>query len=212
MTRRSLSVAAALAASVLLLAGCASQESVDPGAAADAPPGYSLGSLMPGLPGAEVVAQGTVMDIGGTVELCLGPVAESSPPQCSGVPVTGWSWDGVDGSDASGDVRWGSYAVQGIYDGATFTVTQPPTLLALYDPAPVVEPTDLPAGTADETTLLDIQDQLPGRLGASYLSSWPEEGHLYVQVVWDDGTWQKAADDDFGAGVVIFQPALREIG
>lgn len=210
MRRSAALFAAALAASVLL-AGCASQERVDPGPAADAPPGYSLGSLTPAPPEGEVVAQGTVMDVGGTVELCLGAVAESYPPQCSGIPVAGWSWDGVEGSDSSGDVRWGAYALQGRYDGSTFTLTQPPMLLALYDPAPMAEPTDPPAGTADEKTLLAIQDQLPGRLGAAYLSSWPEEGHLYVQVVWDDGTWQKAADDDYGTGVVIIQSALRPI-
>ena len=73
-----------------------------------------------------MVAQGTVMDVGGDVELCLGPVAESYPPQCSGVPLANWSWGGVDGSETSGDVTWGAYAAQGTYDGEEFAVTQPP--------------------------------------------------------------------------------------
>lgn len=210
MRRSAALFAAALAASVLL-AGCASQERVDPGPAADAPPGYSLGSLTPAPPEGEVVAQGTVLDVGGDVQLCLGAVAESYPPQCSGIPVEGWSWTGVEGSESSGDVRWGSYAVQGTYDGTTFTPTQPPIMLALYDPMKPADPTDGKPGTADEKTLLAIQEELPDRLGASYLSSWPEAGHLYVQVLWDDGTWQKAADDDFGDGVVIVQSALRPI-
>ena len=59
-------------------------------------------------------------------ELCLGPVAESYPPQCSGIPLEGWSWEGVEGSETSGDVRWGTYAVQGTYDGESLTVTAPP--------------------------------------------------------------------------------------
>ncbi len=65
--------------------------------ASDAPPGHSLGSLSPAPPEGEVVAQGTVMDVGGHVELCLGAVADSYPPQCSGIPVANWSWDGTRG-------------------------------------------------------------------------------------------------------------------
>jgi hypothetical protein len=45
--------------------------------------------------------------------------------------------------------------------------------------------------------------------GASYLSSSPQDGRLWVDVVWDDGTWQKAADDDYGADVVVIRSALR---
>ena len=41
----------------------------------------------PHRPRARSSAQGTVMDVGGDAELCLGPVAESYPPQCSGIPV-----------------------------------------------------------------------------------------------------------------------------
>lgn len=208
MTRIRIAVAAVFGATALLLPACAS----GPASQADAPPGYSLGSLTPGLPDDEVIGQGTVMDVAGTVELCLGPVAESYPPQCSGIPLTDWTWDGVEGAESSGDVRWGAYAVQGIYDGATFAVTQPPILLALYDPRAPEDPFDGEPGDADEATLMEIQDQLPERLGAAYLSSWPQNGRLWVQVVWDDGTWQSAADDDFGVGVVVIQPALRPVG
>ena len=91
------------------------------------------------------------MDVGGDVELCLGPVAESYPPQCSGIPLTNWSWDGVEGSESSGDVTWGAYALQGTYDGEEFAVTQPPIMLALYDPMPFPDPTNGEAGAGDET-------------------------------------------------------------
>jgi len=209
MKRRSLAVTAVLAASAFALTACAT--AIDGGAAADAPVGQSLGSLMPGLPAGDVMAQGTVMDVGGDVQLCLGAIADSYPPRCEGIPVEGWSWDGVGGGESAGDVRWGAYAVQGVYDAAIFTVSRPPIPLALYDPAKPVEPSGGRPGAADEKTLLAIQDELPGRLGASYLGSGPEEGRLHVQVVWDDGTWQKAADDDFGAGVVAIEPALVPI-
>ena len=193
------------AASVALLSGCATSP------AADAPPGQSLGSLWPAPPDGEVLAQGTVMDVDGEIELCLGAVAESYPPQCSGIPLENWEWDAVEGSESSGDVTWGAYAVQGTYDGETFTVTQPPIMLALYDPMPFPDPTGGEPGTADEATLLEIQDELPARLGDAYLASYPDNGWLWVDVVWDDGTWQDAADDDYGDDVVVIRSAIREV-
>lgn len=154
------------------------------------------------------------MDVSGSVELCLGPVAESYPPQCSGVPLDGWSWDGLDGAERSGDVTWGAYAVPGRYDGETLTVTQPPMLLALYDPMAPDDSTGDTDGATPEARLTEIQDRLPELLGAdrsAYLSSSPERGRLWVDVVWDDGTLQKAADEDFGEGVVVIRSALRRI-
>lgn len=179
--------------------------------AGDAPAGSSLGSTSPASPEGEVVAQGTVLDEGGKPELCLGAVAESYPPQCSGIPIDGWTWDGVEGAESSGDVTWGAYAVQGTYDGDTFTVTQPPIMLALYDAMPGEDPTGGEPGAGDEQTLLRIQEQLPGLLGPSYLSSYPQDGRLWVDVVWDDGTWQNAADHDYGADVVLIRSALRPV-
>ena len=89
---RFIAAGAVAVASVLLLVGCAT-----------APPGSDSGSGSPVVwgtpspPVGDVLAQGTVMDVGGRVELCLGPIAESYPPQCRGIPVEGWSWDGIDG-------------------------------------------------------------------------------------------------------------------
>ena len=149
------------------------------------------------------------MDVDGDVELCLGPVAESYPPQCSGIPVENLSWEGVEGSESSGDVTWGSYAVQGTYDGDRYTVSAPPIMLALYDPMAFPDPTNGEPGVGDEATLLDIQEDLPTLLGDAYLSSYPENGRLWVDVVWDDGTWQDAADADYGEDVVVIRPAMH---
>lgn len=210
MNLRRFIIGSALGVTALLSVSACATPSSSAGAP-DAPAGHSLGSLWPGPPEGDVVGQGTVMDVGGTPELCVGPVMESYPPQCSGIPLKGWSWDGVDGSESEGDVRWGTYAVQGTYDGETLTVTQPPIMLALYDPLMTEDPTGGKPGAGEEAELSDIQDALPGLLGAEYLSSYPENGWLWVDVVWDDGTWQKAADDDYGTGVVIIRSALREV-
>ncbi len=154
------------------------------------------------------------MDIGGSVELCLGAVAESYPPQCAGVPMTGWTWDGVEGAERSGEVSWGAYAVTGRYDGETFTLTGQPMLLALYDPMAPEDPTGGGTGDTAEPRLIEIQDQLPELLGddgASYLGSFPDRGYLWVDMVWDDGTLQDAADEDFGDDVVVIRSALRPV-
>lgn len=201
---RALRLVLTLAAAGLALTACATPS------ASDAPPGASLGSLRPAPPQGDVVGVGTVMDVAGAIELCLGPVAESYPPQCSGIPLAGWTWDAVEGAETSGETTWGAYAVQGAYDGETLTVTQPPVMLALYDPMMIDDPTGGKPGSTDEETLLRIQEDLPAALGEGYLGSTPQDGRLWVDVVWDDGTWQQAADDEYGADVVVIRSALRE--
>lgn len=172
----------------------------------------ALGAIAPALPEGEVIGQGTVIDQAGSAELCLGGVQESYPPQCAGVPLSGWTWSGLQGAETSGDVTWGAYAVQGTFDGSTITVTQPPILLALYDPMAVEDPTGGTAGVGTEAELVAIQDSLVDRLGADYLSSGPMDGRLWIDVVWDDGTYQTAADAEFGADMVIVRSALRPVG
>lgn len=190
------------AASVLLLAGCATA-SVGSGS------GGAVVWETPSPPSGEVLAQGTVMDVDVTVELCLGAIAESYPPQCSGIPVEGWSWDGIDGWETSGDATWGAYAVQGTYDGSSFAVTGEPVMLALYDPIAPVDPTGGQPGTADEAALTEMQDSVPELIGEGFLSSYSENGWLWVDVVWDDGTLQAAADETYGEGAVVIRSAIR---
>ena len=207
MTRshRRLFALGGLAASVALLVSCAS------GASSDAADGPQLGPVAPLPPDGEVLAVGTIMDHGGEVELCLGPIAESYPPQCEGIPMPDWTWEGVDGSETAGDVTWGAYAVRGTYDGEAFTTVGPPTMLALYDPMITPDPTSGEAGAGDDATLQRLQQELPQALGDSYLSSFPENGWLWVDVVWDDGTWQSAVDAAYGDDLVIIRSALRPV-
>lgn len=200
------------AAAVVLLVGAlaACTTVADPGSGADRT--GSLGALEPALPEGEVLGQGTVMDSEGSVELCLGAVMESYPPQCSGIPLEEWSWDGVDGSETSGTTTWGTYVVQGTYDGQSISVTQPPIMLALYDPMPMEDPTGGDPGAGAEADLPRLQEELPDRLGDDYLSSTPMDGWLWVDVVWDDGTLQDAATSEFGADTVVIRSALRPVG
>lgn len=191
-------------AGVAALSGCASGPST--------PVGDVFGSRAPTPPGGDVLGPGTVLDDGSGAQLCLGGVMESYPPQCSGLPLAGWEWEAVAGWEEAGDVRWGAYAVQGAYDGATLTVTAPPILLALYDPMAPEDPTGGVAGETDEAMLVQIQEAVHDRLGTDALSSGPRDGYLWVTVAWDDGTLQADADAEWGEDVVIVQSALTPVG
>jgi len=155
----------------------------------------------------------TVMDTG-SPELCLGPIAESYPPQCGGPPLTGWDWAEHEGTyDEQGPVRWGSYSVTGTWDGARFTATDAVSG-ALYDPAaPAPSPTPTPATSYDAAELERIASELqsaPGVLGA--YGGEGSEGHVLADVYYDDGTLQGWADETYGAGVVLVSQALVDAG
>lgn len=207
--RRALLATAALLG-VVGLAACSSAGSGSaPAPTSSGAPVWHAADVEP--PDGEVVATGTVLDISGDARLCLGAVAESYPPQCSGIPLDGWTWDGVDGSESSGDTTWGSYAVRGMYDDERYAVTDPPILLALYDPIRADDPAGGVDGTTSAADLVRIQDDLSASLGPDALSLWTERGYVWVQVVWDDGSLQDAVDAAYGDDVVIVTSALREI-
>lgn len=163
-----------------------------------------LGAVWPEPPEGEVVAEGTVLDVNGVVVICLGAVAESAPPQCSGTPLEGWSWDGIGGAGAL-DAMWGDYTVQGTYDGERIAVTQTPSPAAHPDPAPEVTVTD----DAERKRLTDVWEQIVDRIGTRTISTHIDPDRVEVHVVWDDGTLQDAADAEFGEGVVYIRSALR---
>lgn len=56
-------------------------------------------------------------------ELCVGAVADSYPPQCSGIPISNWKWDMVVGEESASGTTWGQFHVVGLYDGTEFMVT-----------------------------------------------------------------------------------------
>ncbi|MGM7665592.1 hypothetical protein [Microbacterium sp. A93] len=170
---------------------------------------YTLGTQRPTPPALDVIATGTIIDVDGDAKLCLGIVMESYPPQCVGIPLEGWSWADAAPDDESGTTRWGAYGMSGTYDGTTFTPTHPPIPLALFDPIAYPDPVTGTPGAAAEEDLATIQDTVAELLGPdTYLASSAENGYLVVDVVWDDGTLQQAADVDFGPGFVVIRSAL----
>ena len=196
------------------LTACSTPRADAPAAApsasdSDTSPGR-LGEVDPAPPEGDVTGQGTVMDRDGGVELCVGVVFQPYPPQCDGIPLEGWQWDAVDGEESAAGATWGEYAVTGTFDGERVTVTQPAIPLALYDPIRPEDPTGGVLGRTAEADLTAIQEELRARLGQDVFLSWLERGYLWLQVVWDDGTLQEAADAEFGEDVIIVEPALRQ--
>ncbi len=156
----------------------------------------------------------TVMDTG-TPELCLGPIAESYPPQCGGPALVGWDWaDHQDTFEQQGDVRWGTYLVTGTWDGTSMTATEA-IPGALYDPAmPHPPPRHRPPRRTRtrcwRRSQSELRDQLPGYLG-SY-GGEGTDGHVLADVLYDDGSLQEWADTTYGENVVIVSSALVDAG
>jgi hypothetical protein len=203
-----------ITAVVLLLAGCASSPSAsdaDTGGGVRIDPDPPAGKIAAD---GDVLGQGTVLQIDGEApQFCLGAVMESYPPQCSGPEVVGWDWASVDGHESANGVTWGTYAVQGTWDGEKLTVTQPPIMLALYDPMMIPDPLRDPsnAGTTSEADLLTIQTELHEAGTVDVLVSGPENGHLFATVVYDDGQVQQYFDELYGPDVVVVESALRPV-
>ena len=208
MARRTLAWVSLATSLAVLLAGCAGV-AIDPGGA---PP--TLPSPFPAAP-VEVQGVGTVLDSDGRPELCLGAVAESYPPQCSGPEIISWDWAAVDGEETADEVTWGAYAVWGDWDGETFTVTREPVLAALYDPmATPLDPNPwdegLPPGPLPEADAIALQSRLPDVV-PGLLSTTPVNGRLVVQVMFDDGTLQRELDDRYGDDAVVVISSLQPV-
>lgn len=140
-------LAAILALLFGLLTACGSSSPDGANDASDDPLGQPVGPIpTPGISEDPVFGFGMVLDQGEGPELCLGPIAESYPPQCGGIPLDGWDWSSrSDFEDISG-VKFAMYAVTGIFDGTRLAVTEEPISGALYDPA-----VDLSVGRATST-------------------------------------------------------------
>ena len=177
-------------------------------------PGSSVPAMPTAIPPADgpVVGLGLVLDAssGGEPGFCLGPVAESYPPQCTGLAMTGWDWWEHPGDfDRAGKVRFGSFAVTGTFDGETLTY-QSAVSGALYDPMPTPEPT---SGAGEQHSQAELEaiarelNELPGAL-----TTMPGDNLVVVDVVHDDGSLQDWADSRFGDGLVFVHSALQPAG
>ena len=198
---------AALFVAVPLLVSCGGDDPADTASDPAGRPGLERPTEVPAASGQVRSANlATVMDTG-SVELCLGPVAESYPPQCGGPAITNWDWSEHRGMfEQQGEVRWGTFAVTGTWDGTSFTVDEA-VPGALYDPM-FEEPTPLPEPAKDytdaelEAMAQDLGD-LPGAQGA-----YADDGHVLVDVTYDDGSIQDWADQEYGDDVVVVTSAL----
>lgn len=160
----------------------------------------------------EVIGQGTVIQKDdGPVEICLGPITMIYPPSCGGPEVVGWDWESVDGAESEGATTWGTYAVQGSWDGERLTVTEPPIMLALYDPIAIDDPFTDPgnAGATTDAELARIELEVAGR--DEVLGSHVENGYVFVEVIHDDGTLQRALDELYGTDIVAVRSQLRPV-
>jgi hypothetical protein len=209
------SLVAALAALVLAGSACSDEGSDDvahdPTSSAPSTSGPPAAAVPEGPVRTRDLA--TVMDTG-SPELCLGPVAESYPPQCGGPALIDWDWADHEGTfDQEGDIRWGTYAITGTWDGTSFTASEA-VPGALYDPAmPTPTPTPAPATAYDPAELEQIASELqaaPGVLGA--YGGEGSEGHVLADVYYDDGTLQEWADAAYGENVVLVSSALVDSG
>ena len=156
-----------------------------------------------------VTGLGTVIDHGGEPQFCLGPVAESYPPQCQGLPLAGWSWDEHRGEfDNASGVRFGSFAVTGTFDGTTLTA-QDAVSGALYDPMQVPEPTSAAAEDHSQAELDAIVEELNPLPG--FLSGMTGDNLVAIDVVHDDGSLQAWVDAAYGTGLVFVRSALVSV-
>lgn len=208
-----IALVAAIAA-VLLLAACGGAgravDDTNPGSSSSGPP---KPTEIPAADGpVRTRSLATVMDAGGP-ELCLGPVAESYPPQCGGPPIANWDWSAGythQAFDRQGDIRWGQFAVTGTFDGSSFEVTDA-IPAALYDvPAEEPAPGAAPARDHSEAELAAIAEEVGGLPGAQ--GAFTNEGRVTVDVVYDDGSLQDWADRAYGRDVVVVVSALVPAG
>ena len=201
MRRHTLLICAATLA-LSAVAGCGSG-----GTVGDPPSGTVDGPAV----AEELVAQGIVMQASeaAPVELCIGPIAESYPPQCRGPELLGeFSWDDVQARQQGG-VRWSDegYFAVGRYDRTadTFTLSRP---LSTSPPEgfvmPAAEPVEFPqlcedpfrGGDASDAGDLAAPERLQQRLTTidGYVTSWVSDGvSLFNVVVTGDAEAARAA-------------------
>ena len=165
--------------------------------------------------GDDVIGIGTVIQTGDApAEFCLGGVAESLPPQCSGPELVGWDWAAAEQQQTVNGVTWGTYAVQGTWDGTALSITQPSIPLSLYDTIRPEPPAYLDEANPGQSAAERL-DQISAELAAQPLPgqlSWaPVNGYLVVQVVHDAGAIQSLVDTRFGADTVVVESALKPV-
>jgi hypothetical protein len=199
---------ALIAVGALLLLVACGNDTVDSASDGGGPSTPAMPTHVPAADG-QVSGFGLVLDAD-KPGFCLGPVAESYPPQCTGLPLEGWHWADHSGTfdDANG-VRFGSYALTGRFDGTTLTY-ESAVPGAVYDPMPWTQPTSSAADQHSDAELEAIGVELQELPGA--LSTIPGDNLVVVDVIHDDGSLQDWADATYGTGLVFVHSALAPAG
>jgi hypothetical protein len=188
---------AALVLSAAALSACSTESQMranDPAASEPSPePSVDAGEAPAPVPDGPVRTNGlvTVLDPGTGPQLCLGAIAESYPPQCSGPPIVDFPWGDAGFEEVSG-VKWGMYAVSGTFDGTTFTATEAIPAM-LYDPmeTPATEPPgpacESPATTDSTKTTPEAMDATVNAASAlpGYATTWLTGNTINVAVIKD---------------------------
>lgn len=160
----------------------------------------------------ELTALGVVLQRGDAQpELCLGAVAQSLPPVCTGPAIHGWDWASVEQEETARGVTWGSYVVYGTWDGVDFTVTRDPIPFSSSAPIPDADPRldEQEPGASDEAKLLSVRRDLLASDYPTLMVDGPLNGYMFIGVIYDDGTVQAFVDKKYGPGVVVVLSALR---
>lgn len=164
--------------------------------------------------GALTVLQGVERD---AAELC-GVVAESYPPQCGGLPVTGWDWDAVEHEEAEG-VRWGSYLVTGTFDGKSFVITEDPVPTADIDMAdhPELQYQEPeigdPAEDLDAAELQAIADEVAAEFPRYVYGGWADDqnGVAIIDALLVTPELEAFAEEHYPADTVVFSSMLKPV-
>lgn len=201
MRTRTPSLALLLGAAALLV-GCAAAGAGSGPTAVPPAPG-ELSALPRPLPERIVTVRGLALDDGGGEVLCPGPVMESAPPQCDGVPMVGFDWSTVPPVAVS-SARWGDAVVRGTWDGATFTVTEPgPDGWA----PPAIDP---PVGSITDAELERMAEELQWLERPDLVGMGWSDGYLELQVAYDEGSMQAFLDEHYGPGAVVVHSSMVE--
>lgn len=148
-----------------------------------------------------------VIDDGGGTEICLGAVAESYPPQCSGPELRDWDWSAHEGDyDQAAGQRFGTFLVRGTWDGRAMTATAIAPGSGTAPPEPSLPPAPSGGPERTEEQLAGIAEDLLAVDGM--VEAAPEGGRVLARAVHDDGTVQEWADATYGEGVVVVTSAL----
>jgi hypothetical protein len=118
-------------------------------------------------------------------QFCAG-VAQSLPPQCSGIDLVGWDWSSVK-HEAHDGVKWGEYTVVGTWDGTRITLTESPQAprpddsgdgSAFASPCPTPEGGWKPVDPAKATEKALQAAMRIARKSPRYAGTWVDQSYL----------------------------------